>query len=162
MSVKINGSGIITGLDADGISSQPVFPGNVLQVVEAVSNDNNKTTTSTSYVSAITSASITPSGANNKIFVQWCGHCDPNSGGILYVTIYRGATNLEASGGSLARVHDVSAGRFLVNQNIIFLDSPSTTDSITYTVYFKQEGGPEVRIRDDIQRSRITLMEIAG
>jgi hypothetical protein len=164
MSVTISGDGTITGLDADGISSQPVFPGNVLQVVQVESTSASKTTTSNSFVTTGTSATITPSSASSKILVQYNCHGDTNSAGLLLGTIYRGATNIgTGTDNCLFRVHDANAGRFLVHQHAIILDSPSTTSAVTYTVYFSNNSGAvEVRIRDDLSRSRLVLMEIAA
>ena len=137
--------------------------GSVLQVVQAVSSSTNKTTTSTSFVTTGTSATITPLNASSKILVQYNCHADPNNGGTLEGTVYRGATNLgTGNANSLFRVHDVSAGRFLVQQHAIILDSPNTTSAVTYTTYFLTVSGTEVRIRDDIILSRFILMEIAG
>ena len=141
--------------------------GKVLQVVEAISNTTTKATSSTSYVSATTNASITPSSASNKILIQWCGHPDTvTQGRRIEITVFRGATNLATENGSsqcFARVHDVAAGRFLINQNFILLDSPNTTSSVTYTIFFRSTAGAgDVRIRDDVQRSRLVLMEIAA
>jgi hypothetical protein len=159
------GSANASVINAGTLAGARLPAGSVLQVVEAISSTVNKVTTSTSYVTATTNASITPSSASNKIFIQWSGECDFLATGLIFVTVYRGATDLGiGNGGSecFARMHDVSAGRFLANQNFFLIDSPNTTSSVTYTIYFKCEGGTEVRIRDDLQPSRIVLMEIAA
>jgi hypothetical protein len=146
-----------------GVTTAQMPAGSVLQVVQAVSSSTNKTTTSTSFVSTGTSATITPLNASSKILVQYNCHADPNSGGTLLGTVYRGATNLgTGNANSLFRIHDVSAGRFLVQQHAIILDSPNTTSAVTYTTYFLTETGIQVRIRDDIILSTFILMEIAA
>jgi len=146
------------------LTSAALPAGSVLQVVQAVSSSANKTTTSNSFVSTGTSATITPTSATSKILVQYNCHCDPNTGAVLLGTIFRGATNLGTSGDNgLFRVHDVAAARFLVQQHAIILDSPNTTSAVTYTAYFSNSAGStEVRIRDDIILSRFVLMEIAA
>ena len=48
------------------------FPiGKVLQVVTSQNDTSNRETTSTSYVTAGTTATITPSSTSSKIFVDW-------------------------------------------------------------------------------------------
>ena len=137
--------------------------GSVLQVVQTISNATSKVVSSTSYISATTSALITPSSASSKILVQWSGHCDSQVGGILYVTAYRDALNLGTGANfSLARMHDVGGSRFLVNQSFILLDAPNTTSSVSYTIYLKMQDGVTCSLRDDILLSRIVLTEIAG
>ena len=80
MSVTISGSGTISGLAATGISDQPVFAGNVLQVIQAQSTAAT-TTSSTSYVDLTgMSASITVK-ANSKVFIMvTCGTYGAGSG----------------------------------------------------------------------------------
>ena len=44
-----------------------------------------------------------------------------------------------------------------------FLDSPSSTSALTYTMYVKIVGGDQVEINPDgNNKSTLTLMEIAG
>jgi hypothetical protein len=167
---SINASGLYTSTgnllitQANQIGTAALPAGTVLQVVQVESTSASKTTTSNSFVTTGTAATITPSSASNKILVQYNCHGDTNSGGLLLGTIYRGATNLgTGTDNCLFRVHDVNAGRFLVHQHAIILDSPSTTSAVTYTVYFSNNSGAvEVRIRDDLSLSRLVLMEIAA
>jgi hypothetical protein len=182
MSVTISGDGTITGLDADGISSQPVFPGNVLQVVNTTKTDVF-TTTSTSFVDVTSlSASITPSSASNKILVMVSFFMSANSGSgypqarvmrdstAIYVGNSAGSRTpaLTNTGGGLSSA-DAGAG---FNISAQFVDSPATTSSTTYKIQLLQTAGNTARIGaggDDTDASTriraaasIVLMEIAA
>ena len=90
------------------------------------------------------SITITPTRADSKILVSFNCHYDNNTANQrAYVTIYR-----SIGGGTPA---DIAPGRGLVeiwnpDQRIQascmaqYLDSPSTTSAITYTVYARVEG----------------------
>jgi hypothetical protein len=153
MSVKIDGSGIITGLDADGISAQPVFPGNVLQVVSTTKTDVFSTT-STSYV-AVTglSVSITPISANSKILILGNLTIGQTSDATSYFRVSGGnATNYvgDADG---SRTRAIGGSTFTgdgsgfnpravaFSQSISYLDSPNTTNEITYQTEIVRGGG---------------------
>ena len=168
MSVKIDGSGIITGLDADGISAQPVFPGQVLQVVSAVYSTET-TTSFTTFTSTGLSASITPSSASNKILVIHSGTGGSNGTVVNNsneFTIFRGTTsgtNLGSSEGLLTTYTDaVSTFRVFGNLSMIVLDSPSTTSPQTYTVAMKSITGQTAVAQKFNIPSTLILMEIAG
>jgi hypothetical protein len=179
MSVTINGSGIITGLNADGISSQPVFPGNVLQVVSAIKTDRFTTTSGTPVDITGYSATITPSFATSKILVVSSFHISSGTAGARPRTqLLRGATVLglgDASGSATsitagANIEN-SADADVLNVAYTYLDSPSTTSATTYkwqmytfssrTGTFNGSTGTADSNRFNTS-STITLMEIAG
>jgi hypothetical protein len=114
--------------------------GKVLQVVTAT-DDTNRTTTSTSFVtgSNTLSLSITPSSASNKIFVIASSTVVNGSGdGYVFSTIYRDSTNLgnvTYGMGVVNSVSGVTAIRAPLCMTI--LDSPSSTSALTYQVYFR-------------------------
>jgi hypothetical protein len=79
MAITINGSGTVTGISATGISAQPVFPGNVLQVVEANYSSTTSTTSQIPVDSTIPqntegtellTLAITPTATSNKLLIQ--------------------------------------------------------------------------------------------
>jgi hypothetical protein len=166
MSVKIDGSGIITGLDADGISAQPVFPGNVLQVVNATFSTQVISSSSTFTDTGIT-ATITPTSTTSKIlvFVNVVG-CRKDTGDTrLGLILLRGATSIldfEEYGGWTQNTGSVGIGSCSTN----YLDSPATTSATIYKVQFASMNNI-ARVFINVNDSRtptstITLMEIAG
>lgn len=147
-------------IDANGNVN---IPGHVLQVVEGSSTSYDSTSTD-AYTSSGLSASITPSSTSSKIlvFANVIGQTDV-SDGRLSTTIYRDSTNLGS--GSLSGIGYLHApsGRHLGMVPMSILDTPNSTSSITYTVYFKSGAGVGiVNIRSDVNVGKITLMEIAG
>jgi hypothetical protein len=135
----------------------------VLQVVNATFS-TFQTTTSTTYQASGLTASITPTSSSSKILIT--GSIPFNSYGGSYnqstLTLYRGATNLMTNGFSI-----LSSGGSWENQNVQalnWLDSPATTSSTTYTVYFRASptsSGTTARIFIDNYSASMTLMEIA-
>ena len=159
---------IIT-LNNNSLSSVTALPaaiptGKVLQVVTAASNTSSQATSSSTYVSAGSAATITPSSSSSKIFAIVSYDSDINvQNTVHFVTLYRGATNIGFGGETgLVRVHDVSAGRYLFRQVLQVLDTPNTTSATTYTLYHKVSQGSDARIRNDLIKAQITLMEVSA
>ena len=126
-------------------------------------------TTSTTPVTTGLAASITPTNSANKILIFVNGISDTSAtNSMCGVTVYRGATNLATALGKTNLVNNYGASsRVIGNTNITYLDSPATTSSTTYTVYFYNvpgsTGATVYFAADGIQGSlaTITLMEIA-
>jgi hypothetical protein len=111
--------------------------GNVLQVVQAPSStfSTRFSTTSTSYVSTGHTLSITPSSASSKIFCLWSSAAHCTGGGYILGKFYRDGTVLTNStwgqGGT---------GSWQMS-SISFLDEPSSTSPVSYTLYIVVTSG---------------------
>jgi len=132
--------------------------GSVLQVVQTEASSSFSTTNSTVQDTGH-SASITPSSSSNKILVSvsWVGY--NNSAGRTYKAyLYRGATKIY--GQHLGE----DTGLAFRSNAIITLDSPSTTSSVTYTMYVGTDGVGTAYYSGSVAQggATITLMEIAG
>jgi hypothetical protein len=128
--------------------------GQVIQVLSAT-DSTERSSSSTSFVTASNtlSVSITPSSASNKIFI--IAHTAAGNTNVQ-VTIFRGATNLgDATNGMT--YHNSAA-----TACITFLDSPNTTSSITYQLYFRSYNGTTQYINNTTPKGSITVMEIKG
>ena len=161
MTMIIDGT---NGLTFNNATTQ-ASAGAVLQTVSAGLAIGQNSTTSTSFVSSPLTVSITPKFSTSKILII------ANSVGLIssssYVakyTIYRNSTNL----GSAQGMTFIGGG---TNQDIplslSYLDSPATTSSTTYTVYFSSSNASGTAYLGDTAggvspTSSITLMEIAG
>lgn len=142
MSIVIDGTGTISGVSATGIStaqtvtsvtSSALPAGTVLQVVQATTT-TAYTTSSTSMVSTGFSASITPKFATSKILVNVTGGFDTQTGGRqICLNVYRGATPLAGNGFILGFADNA---RLQTSSSLNYLDSPATTSSTTYTLYY--------------------------
>ena len=138
------------------------IPGHVIQVVEGTATSDVATSTAT-FVTCGLSASITPLSASSKILIiaNISGHTVVSDARLI-TTVYRNSTNL--GGGSMSGVGylHAPAGTHLGIVSMSILDSPSSTSSVTYTVYFGSGSNVgEVRVRSDVVPSKIQLMEIA-
>jgi hypothetical protein len=134
----------------------------VLQVVSATSSTNASTTGGTYVASGIT-ASITPTSATSKIFVvsSWWQSVSGN-GVTVACTLYRNSTDLgNPSFGFTAMYLPSSSGE--TTGAINYLDSPATTSSTSYTIYFKRiDNAGTAYCGNSGRTSVITLLEIAG
>lgn len=163
MALVLDGSaGITFPVVAGGTSAVQASSGKVLQVV-SISTTTNTSTTSSSFV-AVTNltASITPSSSTSKILVQVNMNIyGSSSNSEAVVTIYRSGSDLTAGAGFA----DVYAGSTDIIQQapMLYLDSPATTSSTTYAVYFKRTQGTGT-IQSSLRgtTNTITLMEIAA
>ena len=152
------------GADAvvtDGVVDSGALPaGSILQVLDTTAT-SQVSTTSQSYQASGLSVSITPSASNSKIHLQYFVMPDTTSDG-CHTTIFRDSTNLaDRSYTSVATVLDLP-GRNIQTIGSYFLDSPSTTSEITYTVQFRSDGGLTTMLRNELSRGRLILMEVAG
>lgn len=142
-------SGTVTGLSAASLPA-----GSVLQVVQ-VSYNTEFSTTSSTFADIGLSASITPSSSSNKVLVFYSiGYLiqDTNLAGIQ---LLRGATILQSSVRAAASSAHAS---YMHNE---YLDSPSTTSSVTYKIQSnKNTGNAFATCWNAQQPSTITLMEI--
>lgn len=133
--------------------------GKVLQVVSAT-DSTRRDTTSSSFVTASNTLSVTltPSSTSNKIFL--ISHFTQLASANNFYTFYRGATNIGHSSYGLG--HSSNSSHWMV-QTISYLDSPSSTSSLTYQVYFRSTSGTAYIVTDQSGGiASITAFEIAG
>ena len=136
--------------------------GKVLQVqsftVNTAETTNNNTFTATALLKA-----ITPSSTSNKILVFASGIIQSSGAATnSVVTLYRDSTNLGSASSGMASQYG-SGGGGSCNFGINYLDSPSTTSSVTYRIYFKANSGSHNQvIFTDNSVGSITLMEVGA
>jgi hypothetical protein len=140
--------------------------GSVLQVVQAVYSGSSVSTSSATPVTTNFSASITPSSSSSKILVvanpSWAVNSAGFSDGTSVMHIYRGGTSRYQM---YCRTYNYNNTSGLYQNNaqaLIYLDSPATTSSTTYTLFIELAGGSSVTFNSDGGNSSITLMEIAA
>lgn len=150
--------------------------GKVLQVVQA-STTTPMTTTSTTPADTNLTASITPSSTSSKILIivsqSWYLFCYTYYMGVC-LNLLRDSTAIQTLGGT-ANATIQGIGNLQLNglgeihlggtACLSYLDSPSTTSSVTYKTqgYVNSTGSSRTGIfqRDNVP-STITLLEIAG
>jgi len=121
-------------------ASNTNFPaGSVLQVVQATLT-SQVSSTATSYTNIGLSASITPSSSSNRILVlsQVSGSTNGNAGTFLQIFRNGSAVIQGDANGSRQRTLSQSLYTTAVNSGVpismMYLDSPSSTSSITYDI----------------------------
>ena len=166
-----------TGTANAGATVSGFGGGKILQVVSTVKTDAF-TSTATSYT-AITgmSLAITPSATSNKVLILIRAHFSSAvDGASAHIRFYRDSTNIgngDAGGSSeqcMAQVQTSSASdgiRRAYPSDVVWLDSPSSTSAVTYSLKLKSDGNTSVFNRTGAQgsiygnfSSSIVLMEI--
>jgi len=166
-----NGGTAITS----GFINGTATPGKVLQVVEAQTTTQTNIA-STSYADTTLTASITPSATSSKILVIISQanyvYRATNVRVVASIQLLRASSSIfESVGASGVQAGTASNGYLEVwNQTPIqYLDSPSSTSSVTYKTQMKVENtGNSATVRCQAAepqgsgKSNITLIEIAG
>jgi len=145
--------------------------GNVLQVVQSTTRTTTTINTST-FTDTSLSASITPSSTSSKILVfisQQVRNAAANPTTLgCRIRLLRGSTNiLSLSGENTAfDTFEITADgggntRIAGYINFNYLDSPSSTSSVTYKTQASTSAGAH-SFQNDSSISMITLMEIAA
>jgi hypothetical protein len=162
--VNLITDGSVTTADfASGAINNTVLPaGSVLQVV-SVNNKTTTTTTGNTYIASTLAASITPTSSANKILIFGHYYYRTSANGVSVVaTIYRNATDLTS--GTIGLSYNYAAlTQVEMTAPFTILDSPATTSSTTYTLYFKRtDNAGTAYVGQGNMDSVITLMEIKG
>ena len=128
-----------------GLTDSDMPSGSVLQVVQATSN--SETTPNASWTNITgASVSITPSSTSSKVLITF------NTGGMttgtadnISLKMLRGSTSIRVS----SRYGYATTGWVPIPLTYIYLDSPSTASSVTYTIQIKSDIDNDLRINHD-------------
>jgi hypothetical protein len=155
MSMIISGDSGITFPN----STVQASAGQVLQVVQA-NLTSVISTNSASYVTTGLTASITPKFSTSKILVLVSGNLYVSSSTTSsYATIYRNGANILGTNGFMG----INSNGIIYSGSGNYLDSPATTSSTAYAIYFNYVGsGALAYFNISPSTVSITLMEIAG
>jgi|TARA_R110000803_G_scaffold208861_1_gene277902 hypothetical protein len=130
----------INNASLDNVTGLPaaIATGTVLQVVQGIKTTSFVATSAT-YVATGLTADITPSSTSSKILVLVRTDFDTrNNTSNVCGTVFRDSTNLgSGTQDALFRINPAVSGRIIAGQSISFLDSPSSTSTLTYELYAK-------------------------
>ena len=119
--------------------------GSVLQVVNTTSTIGSQvSTTSTSYTATGYSLSITPTASSSKILVVHSAIIGNNTAGKgCYLALYRNGSQLAPYAGFNSGMicSLTNAGTLFTSGSFTYLDSPATTSSTTYAIYYCTDSG---------------------
>ena len=152
-----------TIVGATAASKVKLPAGAILQTVNYVNNTNH-VKSGTSYTGTNLQATITPKYVDSKILILVATGVDTNTGGRgANITVYRdNTTNLAINNSSNYMGYGIGyGGRLQVSTNIMFLDSPATTNATNYRIYLRSTDSGQVESPGTYQNQTITLLEIA-
>lgn len=137
--------------------------GRIIQSVTSVFT-GSYSTTSSSFVAPNHSVSITPTSSSSKILIIQSGKLfqtdeyQPSQNALL--TIYRGTTNLAATGtnASFVQISSGYANSIFTGESCTVLDSPASTSSLTYQVYIRVAGSQPTAVYEGY--ATLTALEI--
>jgi hypothetical protein len=130
----------------------------------SATDSTERTTSSTSFVTASNtlSVTITPSASANKVLILVSSAANNTSDGSrISFTIFRGATNL-GNGGNGITMLEWNGSNTRAGVAMTFLDSPNTTSATTYQVYFANSFAANCTLNFGSVKGSITCMEIKG
>jgi len=158
---------LVDKIEGKASTNNIIFPaGMVIQTVEAFRLPYTATS-STSFVSTSLECVITPKFSTSKVLINLNinGCSRDNDADYLVWHIYKNGSNHH----SVATNHSQNADGRSASLSHQYLDSPSTTSAVTYTVYYRSgTGAGQVGYNNygiggaDTTRSTIILQEISG
>ena len=148
-----------TFLRGDNTFASVTTTGRIIQMVQAT-DGTSLSSSSTSYVDTGLSASITPGATSSKILVlvsMGAFGADAAGSAGAAIKLLRDSTDLivHSSMGS----HPTITYIYTAGTSFSYLDSPSSTSSLTYKTQFKSGGG-ENFVTDNASTASITLLEV--
>lgn len=150
---------------ATGLKWATPAGGKVLQLVSSKITTSTSTS-STSYVDTVMSASITPTLSTSSILViidfVFYGDATRDTTAVPDFRIMRGVTEVytKSTGSSYFLNLNTAAKNIRSNNTFVYLDSPSTTSSTTYKMQVKVDAGSATI--NQTGNSSITLIEIGA
>jgi hypothetical protein len=157
-------SGTIVTTTSGAITSGQMPAGSIIQVVQAVQT-GQATSSSTTAVTTGLTASITPKFSTSKILVSanvqgiFKNNAAVGNGVILY--LYRNGSSISLYANSVGYT-SAAATNYIGGNALLYLDSPATTSSTTYAIFFSSTNTQLVTVQNNNDYSTITLMEVAA
>jgi len=168
---KIDVANMLTGATpvANGGTALTSLAGFVKQVVQGTKT-NQFETTATSFATSGLEVAITPSATSSKILIMASTSAihtaTTSAGGETLVKFYKNHASISSTaiGDEYQVAKSRQDGSYTQEAGgggtAMFLDSPSTTEEITYTVFAKINSGTNGRIGQNNHGSTITVMEV--
>jgi hypothetical protein len=150
----------INNASLNSVSALPsgIDTGKVGQVVQASANSGNNSSSS-SFTNTACAIEITPTATSSKVLVMMTfGYKNPQHNQAFW-TIYRGSTNLGNSNDGLVG-SKFAGGETRAVCSMNYLDSPSTTSTISYNVYQKSVNTSTITMNPDSSNWTAIAIEI--
>jgi hypothetical protein len=135
--------------------------GKVLQIVRAT-DATDRSTTSTSFVDASLSVTITPQLSTSAILLMWIfnvARAASNEFAGLQIT---DSSNNAISGSEGAFMGSSGATGVQIQQTLIAYATPGTTSATTYKARFKSTNGNQIVIRNAASTGQLYAIEVSA
>jgi hypothetical protein len=153
--------------DLGGAAGLEVFDGSafgpvsgILQVVRST-DATNRTTTSTSFVDASISVTITPSSVNSKILLVWSFNLVPPTGSTAEFQITDNSNNA-ISGAEARRISNVGAVAASFTETMLAYATPGTISAVTFKGRFRSTSAATTQIANATNTGQMYAIEVAG
>ena len=154
---------VFTATSATAADFQAGGGGKILQVIYA-STTTEKVVSSATFVDTGLTASITPSASNSKILVicEISSIGKANSNTRVVLKLFKGSSALITFAQEVAETGDNSSNK-VGNSGCTYLDSPNTTNAVTYKVQMNSGAGSSYgQTGGSGGASTMTLMEVGA
>lgn len=135
--------------------------GTTVQAIQFVDTAATSTSSAT-YQSTTTVASITPKSTTHKIRISVSGTLQDNniSTADVAASVFRGGTDLDTTGvGFVSMGSATTSTQLNVPASFVFLDAPVTTSALTYTVKIRVSAGAGTVIWNRNSGSAVIILE---
>ena len=133
----------------------------ILQVVRAT-DSTDRTTTSTSFVDANISVTITPTSTDSDILLIWLLSHRVETANAIGKYRITDSSNNSISGAESALAGLIATTRNYSSMTLIGFDSPATTSATTYKGRFSAESGATVEIENGLRTGQLFALEISA
>ena len=148
----------------DGAAFQALTSGKILQIVRAT-DSTQRTTTSSSYVDANISVTITPQKSTSAILLLWSFLGVNASSGTYARANFQitDASNNAISGSELARIGNTDGTETNYNITVVMAyDTPATTSAVTYKGRFAQDTSYQISIWNHQNTGQLYAIEVSA
>jgi hypothetical protein len=182
MSLQLSGSGVVTGLTSintdvsdteigylDGVTSAlqsqlgsklPIAGGKILQIVRAT-DSTERTTTSTSFVDASISVTITPQRSDSAIILIWSAYASTSASGVYVFRRITDNSNNAISGAQEHAMGTSLGGLAFIATTAIAYATPATTSATTYKGRFQVNSGTGT-LQNQVQTGQMYAIEVSA
>jgi hypothetical protein len=135
------------------------LPAKVLQVVRAT-DTTLRSTTSTSFVDASISVTITPQKSTSAILLLWSAHLEISSTRWIYISITDNSNN-PISGAESGQGAGTGTTAFYSYATVWGYSTPATTSAVTYKGRFRVNSGTGI-LNNDSMTGQLYAIEVSA
>ncbi len=136
--------------------------GKVLQIVRAT-DATQRTTTSTSFVDASISVTITPTKNTSAVLLIWSASAEPNGGNPVYQeNRITDSSNNPISGAQEMEIGSDNATGTYHAAVLIGYATPATISAVTYKGQFRANTGVTARLQNALSTGQLYAIEVSA